>query len=183
MIRYLLVAIIAISLMALSISGAMPPIAVSNEYEMPVNALSGKVYLTYGQNIAIFGNISVNNTANSSTIGSGSTIYLNAFHFFGSSILYVFDALQVNDSLPTAYQAVLWINGSIPSDIFIFAQNNTSTYILSGNNSFNLSVNATVFFSFYAISTNAAPQNFTLYFSYIIDGEIVIEYTYNFVMD
>ncbi len=178
----------AFFMMALSISGAMPPITVSNQYAIPVNTISDKIYLTYGSAIPLIGNISVNNTVNSSVIGSGSTISLNAasivsFSTFLFSILYVVDGLQVNDSLSPIYRAELWINGSIPSDLTIFAHNNTSNYILSGNNSFNLSNTSPLYLSFFAVNINNSTQNFSLYFNYVIDNEIVIEYTYNFVID
>jgi len=77
-IKYVIAAIMAFFMMALSISGAMPPITVSNQYAIPVNTISDKIYLTYGSAIPLIGNISVNNTVNSSVIGSGSTISLNA---------------------------------------------------------------------------------------------------------
>ncbi|WP_297217828.1 hypothetical protein [Thermoplasma sp.] len=144
--------------------------------------MADKVYLTYGPAFFYLGNISVNNTADSFIIGSGSTIYLNPEQFARGSFLFAIDALQVNDSLSPNHAVQLWINGSMPSNIIILAQNDTSLSIISNNTIFNLSNNVPLSFTFYAFSFNNT-ETFSLNFNYIIDHKIVIEYTYNFVLD
>ncbi|PYB68768.1 hypothetical protein DMB44_02545 [Thermoplasma sp. Kam2015] len=183
MIKYAIAVAIALAMVTLSVSSAVPAGAtISNGYNIQASSIADKVYLTYGPAFFYLGNISVNNTGNSFIIGSGSTIYLNAKEFVGGFILLLSYALQVNDSLSPNHAVQLWINGTIPYNITVLAQNDTSSYVISNNTVFNLSNNVPLYFTFFAFSSNN-NETFSLNFNYIIDHKIVIEDTYNFVLD